>query len=80
MLEQHCYYKGILIIIFGIHTRCQQMKVGVVCRKFACREDIHCYYMGEKHCWTFNIVHIMFCNGEATKLFHVEQGKFVRNR
>ena len=25
--------KGILIIIFGIYTRCQQMKVGDMCRK-----------------------------------------------
>ena len=34
-------YKGILIIIFGFYTHCQQMKVSVVCRKFECREDIH---------------------------------------
>ena len=30
-----------LIIIFGIYTRCQYMKVKVVCRKFECREDVH---------------------------------------
>ena len=34
-------YKGILIIIFCIYTRCQQMKVKVICRKFECRKDIH---------------------------------------
>ena len=33
--------KGILIIIFGIYTRCQQMKVRVLWRKFECRKDIH---------------------------------------
>ena len=34
-------YKGILVIIFGIYTHCQQMKFRVMCRKFECREDIH---------------------------------------
>ena len=34
-------YKGILIIIFGIYTCCQLMKVKVICRKFECGKDIH---------------------------------------
>ena len=34
-------YLKMLIIIFGIYTRCQQMKVRVMCRKFECREDIY---------------------------------------
>ena len=29
------------MLIFGIYTRCQQMKVKVRCGKFECREDIH---------------------------------------
>ena len=33
--------KGILIIIFGIYTRCQQMKFKVMCWKFERRYDIH---------------------------------------
>ena len=28
-------------MIFGIHTRCQYMKVMVIFRKFECRYDIH---------------------------------------
>ena len=31
----------ILILIFGIYTRCEWMKVKVRCSKFECREDIH---------------------------------------
>ena len=34
-------YKDILIIIFGIYTRCQYMNYRVMCRKLECREDIH---------------------------------------
>ena len=34
-------YNCILIIIYGIYNRCQQMKVKVVYRKFECRQDIH---------------------------------------
>ena len=30
-------YKGILIIIFGIYTRCQLMKVNIMGWKFECR-------------------------------------------
>ena len=33
--------KGILIIIFGIYTRCQSMKFKVMCWKFERRYDIH---------------------------------------
>ena len=52
--------KGILIIIFGIYTRCQQMKVGDMCRKFECREDIHTY--------TYIYIYTYTCyNSESTK-------------
>ena len=29
------------MLIFGIYTRCQWMKVKVRCSKFECREDVH---------------------------------------
>ena len=41
---------NILIIIFGIYTRCQQMDVKVVSRKLECLKDIHYKTQTESSC------------------------------
>ena len=57
-----------IIIIFGIYTRCQQMKVKVMCRKFECRKDIHYKTQTGTSCEKCNSKAYCMCKADADEM------------